>query len=161
MQEQNEKFWIGEDPELPDLQHFCAVKDPIDESDIITNIYSCVSFQNLKLTTCLQGNILKLCTLGRPEMQMFMHSILNMAMISYGQKLPFPLSSEVCCLPKYNYFTLKVSGFNPNLSGNTFWLPLWIFCGIILPYSFLHAAMYFISSFYMIYIFLLKEFSTS
>lgn len=57
-------------------------------------------------------------------MQMFMHSILNMAMIPYSQKLPFPLSSEVCCLLKYNYFTLKISGFNPNLSGgSSFWLP--------------------------------------
>lgn len=86
----------------------------------------------------------KAYTLGSPEMQMFMQSILNTAVILYSQKLTFPLSSEVCCLLKYNYFTLKISGFNLNLSGNSsFWLPLPIFCGIILSYSSLHSATYY------------------
>lgn len=152
------------DPQLPDLQHLCAVTGPIYEIDIIANIYSCVSHQRLKLTTCLQGNMLKLCTLGSPEMQMFMHSILNMAMIPYSQKLPFPLPSEVCCLLKCNYFTFKISGFNLNLSGNSFFGHLYwffFFFGGILSYSLLHAAKHYISSFYMNYIFLLKEFSAS
>lgn len=143
MQEEDEKFWIR-DPQLPDLQHLFAVREPIYQTDTVTNIYSCVSYQHLKLTACLQENALKLCVLDNPETQMFMHSVLNMATTPYSQKFPFPLSSEACCLLKYNYLTLKISGFNLNLSGNSFWLPLPTFCGVILSCSLLHAATYYI-----------------
>ena len=69
------------------------------------------------------------------------------------QKLPFLFSSEVYCFVMFNCFTLKISGFNLNLSVKSFLLPLLFFCSIIFSqhYFFLFASCYNVLQFFFLY----------